>query len=428
MERCASYEYIRKYSLYCNIIYVKAIDPSTHRPIDARTQERRDRGCWLLAAEEKRREEELREGMDSDSDGEELCPLCCNSLDATDLNFLPCPCGYQVCLYCYERLEKDFNSRCPACRNPYGEGRYKITDPIELKKYVKKFSKELEARKALREKRRAVRERQKRFKLAEGKRQRQVLQGQQRTNGQPRTTGQNHAGLLQNQKNLTALQRQQIAELRQRKMAQQQTKRQGGPPSDHAAAGGGRRNTAHDASGGKLDGEKDEASSKLLSSMTTSERRALVDVRVIQYNLVYVIGLSPKIAHEETLRSHEYFGQYGNIVKLVVNRSHMQNGQHKSASAYITFEKKESARESIAAVNGFWLDDRTIKASFGTTKYCNMFLKGITCGNPDCSYLHHLGDKSASFTKEQMQQVRHAHFPCAYSSIHSVLLTLSITY
>lgn len=142
------------------------------------------------------------------------------------------------------------------------------------------------------------------------------------------------------------------------------------------------------------------------ATLTPAERRALVDVRVIQYNLVYVIGLSPRIAKEDTLRSHEYFGQYGNIIKLVVNRSHMRNGAHNSASAYITYEKKESARESIASVNGFYLDDRTIKASFGTTKYCNMFLKGLQCTNPDCLYLHHQGDESDSFTKEQMQQVR----------------------
>ena len=78
-----------------------------------------------------------------DSDGEEVCPLCCNELDATDLNFLPCPCGYQVCLYCYGRLEIEFESRCPACRTVYEEGSYKITSPSDLAKYVKNYTKEL---------------------------------------------------------------------------------------------------------------------------------------------------------------------------------------------------------------------------------------------------------------------------------------------
>jgi hypothetical protein len=39
-------------------------------------------------------------------------------------------------------------------------------------------------------------------------------------------------------------------------------------------------------------------------------------VRVVQRNLVYVIGLPPAIALEETLRRPEYFGQYGRIVKV----------------------------------------------------------------------------------------------------------------
>ncbi len=31
----------------------------------------------------------------SDSD-EQVCPLCCEELDISDQNFLPCKCGYQV--------------------------------------------------------------------------------------------------------------------------------------------------------------------------------------------------------------------------------------------------------------------------------------------------------------------------------------------
>jgi len=81
---------------------------------------------------------------------------------------------------------------------------------------------------------------------------------------------------------------------------------------------------------------------------------------------VYVIGLAPKIAKEEMLRSHEYFGQYGKIIKVVVNRSHIKKqNTHNSASAYITYERQDAARESIAAIHGFIFDDRTIKCSFG---------------------------------------------------------------
>ena len=27
---------------------------------------------------------------------EDVCPLCCEELDLSDKNFLPCPCGYRV--------------------------------------------------------------------------------------------------------------------------------------------------------------------------------------------------------------------------------------------------------------------------------------------------------------------------------------------
>ena len=34
---------------------------------------------------------------------------------------------------------------------------------------------------------------------------------------------------------------------------------------------------------------------------------------------------------------------------------------------------------------------RVVRACFGTTKYCNAFLKGIPCNNGDCLYLHAVG-------------------------------------
>ncbi|XP_044481417.1 uncharacterized protein LOC123208010 [Mangifera indica] len=46
------------------------------------------------------------------------CPICCEELDLTDSNFLPCLCGFRLCLFCHKRiLEED--GRCPGCRKPY---------------------------------------------------------------------------------------------------------------------------------------------------------------------------------------------------------------------------------------------------------------------------------------------------------------------
>lgn len=46
------------------------------------------------------------------------CPICCEDLDVTDSNFLPCSCGFHLCLFCHKRiLEAD--GRCPGCRKLY---------------------------------------------------------------------------------------------------------------------------------------------------------------------------------------------------------------------------------------------------------------------------------------------------------------------
>ncbi|KAJ8748058.1 hypothetical protein K2173_012642 [Erythroxylum novogranatense] len=46
------------------------------------------------------------------------CPICYEDLDVTDTSFLPCLCGFLLCLFCHKRiLEED--GRCPGCRKPY---------------------------------------------------------------------------------------------------------------------------------------------------------------------------------------------------------------------------------------------------------------------------------------------------------------------
>ncbi|XP_047332819.1 uncharacterized protein LOC124936368 [Impatiens glandulifera] len=46
------------------------------------------------------------------------CPICFEDLDFTDSRFLPCSCGFRLCLFCHKRiLEED--GRCPGCRKRY---------------------------------------------------------------------------------------------------------------------------------------------------------------------------------------------------------------------------------------------------------------------------------------------------------------------
>jgi CCR4-NOT transcription complex subunit 4 len=106
-------------------------------------------------------------------------------------------------------------------------------------------------------------------------------------------------------------------------------------------------------------------------------RERLRGLRVVQKNLVYVTGLNPRIREEDllqTLRGAQYFGQYGKIIKIVVNkRTTAQDGQGGGSNSpgpqgppqglgvYVTFSRKEDAHTCIAAVDGSQNGDRTLR-------------------------------------------------------------------
>ncbi|KAK5946140.1 transcriptional repressor general negative regulator of transcription subunit 4 [Knufia obscura] len=67
---------------------------------------------------------------------EESCPLCIEEFDLSDKNFRPCPCGYQICQFCFNSLKNTYEkSTCPNCRRLYDEStiQYKIPTAEELK-------------------------------------------------------------------------------------------------------------------------------------------------------------------------------------------------------------------------------------------------------------------------------------------------------
>ena len=123
----------------------------------------------------------------------------------------------------------------------------------------------------------------------------------------------------------------------------------------------------------------------------------LTEARIITKNLVYIIGLSSSLANKEKLNKYEYLGQYGTIIKIVVNKNkaYNQNSPHgPSYSAYVTFSKPSEASIAILSLDDKMIDNHLIRASFGTTKYCSFFLKGIECNNKECLFLHKWADES----------------------------------
>ncbi|KAL6905965.1 hypothetical protein ACP4OV_003566 [Aristida adscensionis] len=139
---------------------------------------------------------------------------------------------------------------------------------------------------------------------------------------------------------------------------------------------------------------------------TVEAKKHLASVRVIQRNLVYIVGLPANLCHESVLERREYFGQYGKVLKVSVSRITGPPSQQASANSninvYITYAKEEEAIRCIQAVHNFVLEGKVLRACFGTTKYCHAWLRNMTCGNPDCLYLHDVGSQEDSFTKDEI--------------------------
>ncbi|KAF9079876.1 transcriptional repressor proteinral negative regulator of transcription subunit 4, partial [Mortierella sp. AD031] len=233
------------------------------------------------------------------SDDEDFdCPLCMEELDISDKNFRPCPCGYQICRFCWHHIKEDLNGRCPACRRVYSE---------ETVEFIPISADEL-------------------------------------------------------------------ASIKNEKKAKKREKKE----------------------------------------IEAMNRKHLANMRVVQKSLVYVIGLPTKLANDEhALRSQEYFGQYGKISKVVVNRRNAPMpmpgsvpGQP-SVGVYITFIRKEDAAKAIAAIDGSIWDGKILRASYGTTKYCSYYLRGLSCQNPGCMYLHEPGEDADSYSKEDLNAGKH---------------------
>lgn len=138
-------------------------------------------------------------------------------------------------------------------------------------------------------------------------------------------------------------------------------------------------------------------------------RKHLSGLRVVQKNLVYVVGLSPGIPEQEilqTLRGDKYFGQYGKIIKIVVSNKKTDTGPNgQSLGVYVTFARKEDAARCIAAVNGSQNGDRVLRAQLGTTKYCSAYLRNEICTNKNCMFLHEPGDNDDSYSRQDLSSI-----------------------
>ncbi|CAN4119026.1 unnamed protein product [Withania somnifera] len=155
----------------------------------------------------------------------------------------------------------------------------------------------------------------------------------------------------------------------------------------------------------KMVSSEKKLTSRKGKSKTADSRKQLSSVRIVQRNLVYVVGLALSLADEDLLQRKDYFAQYGKVLKVSMSRTAagaIQQFANNTCSVYITYSKEEEAVRCIQSVHGFILDGRSLRACFGTTKYCHAWLRSVPCTNPDCLYLHEIGSQEDSFTKDEV--------------------------
>ncbi|KAK6029973.1 hypothetical protein OSTOST_03908 [Ostertagia ostertagi] len=286
----------------------------------------------------------------SDEQSDKECPLCMEQLEIDDLDFYPCKCEYQICRFCWHRLLTDENGLCPACRQPYPEDPVtfkplscadvqRIKDEKPLKKedanlvYVVGLSPRVADPDTLRKP-----EYFGRFgKILK------VVVGTAPTANHPHAQPSHTAYVTYSkvEEALRAIQPLSCADV-QRIKDEKRLKQQ---------------------------------AEKLRIS---ESRNHLANYRVLQKNLVYVVGLSPRVADPDTLRKPEYFGRFGKILKVVVGTAPTANHPHAQPShtAYVTYSKVEEALRAIQ----------------------------------ECMYLHEIADSDISFTKEDMHMGKHAEY------------------
>lgn len=96
----------------------------------------------------------------------------------------------------------------------------------------------------------------------------------------------------------------------------------------------------------------------------TLNRKHLAGLRVLQKNLVYVMGMDTGGSDEDvtqTLKGPQHFGQYGKIVKLATSKAKEGYGGHNSIGVYVTFANKEDAKTCIEALDGKMHDGRPLR-------------------------------------------------------------------
>ena len=129
-------------------------------------------------------------------------------------------------------------------------------------------------------------------------------------------------------------------------------------------------------------------------NMQISNEKLLKNIRIIDKRLLYVSGIPKVMNNFENLSSKKYFGQFGEIINIKLTPSRVNSV---FTSAYITFDTESSCKNAIITIDGSFLECETrnektthiIRCTFGTTKYCNSYIRKQPCSYFVCKFIHY---------------------------------------
>ena len=129
--------------------------------------------------------------------------------------------------------------------------------------------------------------------------------------------------------------------------------------------------------------------------------QSLLKIKMKHRNVCYVCGLQNEIATEQKLRSQEWFGQFGKIIKITLHKT-AKSIKTMCTAAHITYDNDTSALNALNFCNKFIFNDgRRLKARFGIQSYCKRFITNQACVTEICAYRHSWCDPDQDIMSEQ---------------------------
>ena len=143
----------------------------------------------------------------------------------------------------------------------------------------------------------------------------------------------------------------------------------------------------------------------------TTNDKNISNQRILETDLIYLIGIPNEKSSLNILNKYENLGQYGKIIEYHA----VKNQITATSSTSALFIRFSSNVEASLAILGLVIGKTYgIKTFFGTNKYCSYFVSKKTCPNKKCLFMHKLISDGHYFYKDGKIEEEY-HYKLAFS-------------